>query len=222
MSGSHALLSSDENSGTIKQAVQAPDRAQDRSGAPALQRRNPRYQIEEGDVLDLSFPFTPEFDQTLTVQPDGYINLKGVGDLHAEGLTVPELRDQLQKSYAGILHNPVITVTLKEFDKPYFLALGQVARPGKYDLRGDTTLTQALAMAGGLNDKAKHSQVLLFRRVSPDWVEAKKLDVKRMLNGGDLSEDLHLQPGDMVYVPQNRVSKIKPFIPLPTLGAYLR
>jgi protein involved in polysaccharide export with SLBB domain len=53
---------------------------------------------------------------------------------------------------------------LKDFEKPYFVAGGRVARPGKYDLRGDTTVSQGIALAGGFLDSAKHSQVVLFRR----------------------------------------------------------
>lgn len=188
---------------------------------PSLQRRNPRYQLCRGDVLELDFPFTPEFNQTLTIQPDGYITLRGVGDLHVEGQTVPEVTQALQTVYGKILRDPVITIALKDFDKPYFIVSGQVGRPGKYDLRGDTTVTQALAIAGGFNDNAKHSQVLLFRQASNDWVEVKKLNLKQMLRAQNLSEDLHLRPGDMLFVPKSAVSKIRPWIPYPSLGFYL-
>lgn len=188
---------------------------------PSLERRNPRYQLCRGDVLELDFPFTPEFNQTPTIQPDGYITLRGVGDLHVEGQTVPELTQALRTAYGKILRDPVITIALKDFDKPYFIVSGQVGRPGKYDLRGDTTVTQALAIAGGFNDNAKHSQVLLFRQASNDWVEVKKLNLKQMLRTQNLSEDLHLRPGDMLFVPKSAVSKIKPWIPYPSLGLYL-
>jgi polysaccharide export outer membrane protein len=189
---------------------------------PSLQRRNPRYRLCKSDIFDLNFPFTPEYNQlAVTVQPDGYVSLLGVGELHVEGLTVPELTQSLRQAYAKILRDPVITVALRDFDKPYFIVGGQVAHPGKYDLRGDTTVTQAVAIAGGFNDSAKHSQVLLFRRVSNEWVEAKKLDVKQMLRAANLSEDLHLRPGDMLFVPKNAVSKIRPWIPYPSLGMYV-
>ena len=130
--------------------------------------------------MELNFPLSPEFNQTPTVQPDGYISLLGAGDLHVEGLTVPELRESLRGVYANILRDPVITVVLKDFEKPYFVASGEVVRPGKYDLRGYTTATQAVAMAGGFSDSAKHSEVLLFRRVSNDWEEVKKVNLKKM------------------------------------------
>jgi polysaccharide export outer membrane protein len=189
-----------------------------RADGPVLQVRNPRYQLSKGDAFDLSFPFTPEFNQTVTVHPDGYITLTDVGDLYVAGKTVPQLRELLQTAYVRILHDPVINVVLKDFEKPYFIAGGEIAHPGKYDLRDDTTLTEAVAIAGGFTGSSKHSQVLLFRRVSRDWAEAKILNVKKMFQAGNLTEDLHLEPGDMFFVPQNRISKIKPWIPYSSVG----
>jgi polysaccharide biosynthesis/export protein len=186
----------------------------------SLQRRNPRYQLCKGDVFDLDFPFTPGFNQTVTILPDGYVSLRGVGSLHVEGETVPELRQSVERVYAKILRDPVITVVLKDFDKPYFMVGGQVRHPGKFDLRGDTTVMQAVEIAGGFNDSAKHSQILLFRRVSNDWVEVKKLDLKNMLQGKELSEDPLLRSGDMLFVPKSTVSKLKQFIPSTGMGVY--
>jgi polysaccharide export outer membrane protein len=89
-------------------------------------------------------------------------------------------------------------------------------------LRGDTTLTQAIAMAGGFQDSAKHSQVLLFRRVDNDWVSAKIFNVKEMEKEGNLKEDPFLHPGDMLFVPKNRFSKIRPFIPSASMGTFAK
>jgi len=185
---------------------------------PLAQQRNPRYLLTKGDILDLMFPFTPEFNQTVTVHPDGFITLTGLGDLYVAGKTVPEVRELLREAYAQILHDPVINLVLKDFNKPYFIAGGEIGRPGKYELRDDITLTQAIAFAGGFNESSKHSQVLLFRRVSNDWAEVKVLNVKKMFQAANLSEDLHLRPGDMFFVPQNRISKIRKWIPYTSIS----
>lgn len=183
-----------------------------------LQHRNPHYQVSRGDTFDLAFPFTPEFNQTVTVQPDGYITLMGLGDRYVAGKTVPELRELLQTSYSRMLHEPVINIVPKDFEKPYFVAGGEIGHPGKFELRGDTTLTQAIAIAGGFTGSSKHSQVLLFRRVSNDWAEVKILNVKKMFQAGNLTEDVHLQPGDMFFVPQNVISKVRPWIPYTSIS----
>ena len=180
--------------------------------------RNARYTLRRGDIFDLVFPFTPDFNQEVTVQPDGFITLNGLGDLQVMGRTVPDVKTMLQAEYAKILHEPVINLVLKDFQKPYFIASGEVARPGKYEMRGDTTLTEAIAIAGGFTEKSKHSQVLLFRNVSNQWVTVRTLDVKKMFQAKNLSEDLDLKPGDMFFVPQNRMSKIGRYIPSPGVG----
>jgi polysaccharide export outer membrane protein len=187
---------------------------------PVLQHRNRRYQLHSADVLELNFPFTPEFNQSVTVQPDGYITLRGIDSIRVEGQTLPEVTNSLQTAYAKILHQPVINVELKDFEKPYFIVGGEVGHPGKFDLRGDTTATEAVAIAGGLRDSAKHSEVVLFHRVPDGWMQVKKLNMKKMLKDGNLNEDAYLQPGDFLYVPKNTMSKIGRFIPTSSLGLY--
>lgn len=191
------------------------------ASTPGLQQRNPRYKLRKGDSFDVDFAMTPEFNQVVAVQPDGYITLKAIGSMYVEGQTVPELTQTLTNAYTKILHEPVIAVSLKDFEKPYFIASGQVARPGKYDLRGDLTVTEAVAIAGGFDDKSKHSQVVLFHPVPTGGFEAKVINVKKLMASKDMSEDIRLQPGDMLFVPQNSLSKIKPFLPSSSVSAFL-
>ncbi|HSS97816.1 MAG TPA: polysaccharide biosynthesis/export family protein [Terriglobales bacterium] len=191
-------------------------------GSPALSgERHPLYRLRASDVIEISFTFAPEFNQTVTVQPDGFITLKGLEkQMYTQGMTLPELRDGIRTGYAGILHEPEIAINLKEFDRPYFIASGEVGKPGKYDLHGDTTVTEAVAIAGGFTGQAKHSQVVLFRHVSDETVEAKLLNIKSMLSNRDLREDVHLRPGDMLFVPQSMISKIRRYLPVSSLGMY--
>lgn len=197
----------------------APDTAS-QPATPQLQQRNARYHLAAGDSFEVSFELSPEFNQTVVVQPDGYVTLKAVGDVTVVGQTIPELTQTLRTAYSKMLNDPLIVVVLKDFEKPYFVADGQVAHPGKYDMRGTVTLTEAVAIAGGFTDAAKHSQVLLFRRVNDQWLSAKIFNIKDMEKRHDLHEDPTLRPGDMLIVPKNQLSKIKPFIPNSGLGAY--
>jgi|SRR5579864_557112 len=207
---------------TSNAEMQAPAASNGKTSASSsrspFDERYPKYQLRANDVMEITFEFTPEFNQTVTVQPDGYIGLRGAGELHVAGQTVPEVTESIRTAYNKILHTPSIAIVLKDFEKPYFTAGGAVGRPGKYDLRGDTTVAEAIVIAGGFNGSARHSQVLLFRRVSQDWMEGRIVDVKKMLSQKNLSEDLHLQPGDMIFVPESRVSKIRRFIPATGLG----
>lgn len=189
--------------------------------SPALTgERRPLYRLRKSDSLEIRFTFSPEFDQEVTVLPDGFVSLKGVGDVNAEGLTVAELRDVVRQAYAATLREPEVNVILKDFEKPFFLAAGQVARPGKYELRSPTTVTEAIAIAGGFNEAARHSQVVVFRRILDGVVETHVLNVKAMLASRNLEEDMELRPGDMLFVPQNRISKIRKFLPASSLSTF--
>jgi polysaccharide export outer membrane protein len=204
-------------------AMAAADQAMASSASlyppPTFSARNPRYVLRPGDVMDISFEYSPEFNQTgVSVQPDGFISLRSVGDLKVAGQTLPEAKQMITLAYSKFLHEPNVDLVLKDFERPYFVASGWLAHPGKYEIRGDTTLTEAVAIAGGFTSSSKHSQVVLYRRLNNDWMQAKVFDVKKMLASHDLREDVHLQPGDMVYVPQNRLSKMQWIVPRTSAG----
>ena len=183
--------------------------------------RHPLYRLQASDVVDVSFTVAPEFNQTLTVQPDGYVMLKDAGMVAAQGLNLEEFTEAVRKAYQGYLHDPLVAVSLKDFERPYFVVGGEVGRPGKYELRTDTTVAEAVEIAGGLTQDAKHSQVVLFRRVNDDLVETRLLNLKKMLKQPSLKEDAHLRPGDMVFVPQNQISKIARYLSKPSLSMYM-
>jgi len=205
--------------GETKQNAPVAEPASTSTNSPSLHQRFPRYTLRPGDSFDLNFQFSPEFNQTLVVQPDGFISLKEVGDAHVSGLTLPQVQELVEKKYSSILNKPVVSVTPKDLEKSYFIAMGQVARPGKYELRGPITVTEAIAIAGGLApDRGKDSQVVLFRREGNMLAQGQVIDVKKLLKHRDLREDVYLHPGDLVYVPQNTWSKIHQMIPTPGVG----
>jgi polysaccharide export outer membrane protein len=187
------------------------------SSEPQLEQRYPRYIIQRQDVLKLSFPLSPEMNQTVTVQPDGYISLQNAGGLHVQGLTVPELVGALKKAYAGVLHDPIINVDLEDFQKAFFTVSGQVGKPGKYDLRSNITIAEALAIAGGMTPEAK-TQIFLFHRTTNGWVETRKVNMKDILRGKQVNEDASVQTGDMIYVPEKFIANFKKYVPYSLTG----
>jgi polysaccharide biosynthesis/export protein len=218
-SGQTMSVSNPSSGVQLATSESAPRTTVDDSGG-TFQKRDWRYTIHPSDTLQLGFALSPEFNQAVTVQPDGYISLLEVGDIPAAGRTLPELVEAIKTAYSKILYEPVISVTPTDFEKPYIVVGGQVGKPGKFDWRGDVTVTQAIAVAGGFTDASKHSQVLLFRRASDQWTQARIINVKKMLSSRNLEEDPVLQPGDMLFVPKNTLSKIKPFLPTSAVGAY--
>ncbi|MGH9737990.1 MAG: polysaccharide biosynthesis/export family protein [Candidatus Acidiferrales bacterium] len=187
--------------------------------SPVLQRRGGRYRLYPSDEIEVTFPLTPEFNQTVTIEPDGYASLMGAGDVRLAGLTTEETVAGIKAAYTSILHDPIITVELKDFNKPSFVVTGEVKHPGKFDLRGPISATEAVAIAGGMTADAKASQVLLFRRADGSRYEVTRVNLKQILQGKDL-EDTELLPGDMLYVPKSVISKVARFIPSSGFGAY--
>jgi protein involved in polysaccharide export with SLBB domain len=183
--------------------------------------RRPLYRLRPSDVVEITFTVAPEFNQSLTVQPDGYVTLKDAGMIVSQGLTLGQFSEAVQQAYRGYLHDPEVAVALKDFEHPYFVVGGQVGKPGKYDLRSDITVAEAVQIAGGFTPQAKHSQVILFRRVDDNLMETRVLNLKKMLKRNGLREDAHLQPGDLIFVPQNALSKIDRYITRPSAGVFM-
>ena len=180
-----------------------------------------RYALHPGDVLDIQYRYTPEFNQTVTVQPDGYISLQIGGDLKVGGRTLQEVRNLILGKVRTRLESPEITVILKEFQKPYVVVAGEVNQPGKLELREKLTAIQAVLLAGGLKETAKSSQILVFKRLNADTAEVKVLNFKTLKRTSDLENDLVLEAGDMIMVPRNRISKIERYIRYASVVAFM-
>jgi polysaccharide export outer membrane protein len=183
--------------------------------------REPQYRLQRSDALEIHYRYSPEFDQTVIIQPDGFVVLQLAGNLKLRGLTLDEARAAILEKAAQRLEDPEITVALKDFEKPYFMVGGEVASPGRFEMRGAITALQAVTLAGGFKTlSAKHSQVILFRRVGPDMAKAEILDLKAVMSPSATERLTDLQPGDMLIVPQNRLSKIERFVKWGNWGIY--
>src|SRR5436190_21134593 len=156
------------------------------TGAIAQQQTAPRlttvteerYRLQPGDVLEVQFRYSPEFNQTITVQPDGYISHEISGDIKVAGMTVEQTRNAILSRAAKRLRDPMASVILKEFQRPYFVVAGEVAQPGKIEMRERVTAIQAIMLAGGMKESARSSQVVVFRRINSDTAEVKLLNLK--------------------------------------------
>jgi polysaccharide export outer membrane protein len=171
-----------------------------------------RYRLSPSDVIAITFPQTPALNQVVTVQPDGFVHMARVGDVRVGGLTTDETLASIQSAYALVLQNPAAALELKDFKRPYFIVAGAVRNPGKYDLRGFTPVTEAIATAGGFDGSANHSSVLLFRRSGNDWYQVRQLNFKKLFEGRDITEDVDIRAGDMLVVPTTVLSRIRHFI----------
>jgi len=190
------------------------------SAGQQLQSR-PQYHILPSDVIEVRFRYTPEFDQTVTVQPDGNVFLDVVGEIYVKGNTVEETRQAVLVKAGERLNQPEVTVVLKDFHRPYFAVAGLVEHPGTFEMREDTTAMQAVLLAGGFKENARPSQIVVFRKINSDTAEVKLINLNNIKHTGQLEQDIALQSGDMLLVPETRLSKLSRFMKLANVGAYI-
>jgi len=178
------------------------------------------YTVHPGDVLVITFRYTPEFNDEVTVGPDGRAVLKATGDITLAGHTLPEIQQQIISDSADKLVNPDVTVSLKSFEPPNVVVAGEVQKPGQFDLRKPTTALQAILMAGGPKEDSAMNHVYLFRRINSDTAEVHVLRLGRYDANTRAKNDLLLQPGDMILVNRDALEKIGRFIKVFNLGVY--
>jgi polysaccharide export outer membrane protein len=147
-------------------------------------------------------------EQDLKVTPEGTIQAAGIGSVYVQGLTLDELKSELEARYAAA-YGPGLAVSpaLTERATSYVFLGGEVKSPGRYTLEGPTTVMQAIALAGGWNIGGNVRQVVIFRRDENWCLKATKIDVRAPLYGQDPCpvNDVWLRENDLVIVPKSRI-----------------
>ena len=187
-----------------------------------LAERDPHYRLQPEDKIDVQYRFTPEYNASAAVQPDGYVSLPLIGEIKIAGLTVDEASAAIRAKANVRLNEPEVIVLLRDYVKPYFILAGEVAHPGRVEMRGSVTLVEAIALAGGFKDSAKRTQVLLLRKsaASAQTAEVRLFDARHLMSPSGIKEDVAIRPGDMLVVPRNVISRIEPYVKLSDAGLY--
>lgn len=181
----------------------------------------PDYRIEPGDTIEVLYRKSPEFNQTVTVQPDGAVALQLIGSVPIRGLTLEDAQSRITRKAAVRLNNPEISLALKDFDKPRFTVMGEVVNPGRYELRGSLSAVDGLAMAGGFKPTSKHTQILLIHRVNNVIGETQLINYQELEKPqGKGKELITIKPGDLIIVPQNKISKVERYVKILNTGVY--
>ena len=160
------------------------------------------YLISPYDLLDIKVFQADELSQEVRVNPNGYISLPLIGKIRAAGLTqerlVAAITAALRKTY---LQNPQVTVFIKEYTNQRVTVSGDVKKSGIFPIQGQMTLLQAIAYAGGLDELAKPTEVILFRKTANNKIKAYLLNLKDINSGAN--KDPYLQNEDKVIVQRS-------------------
>jgi polysaccharide export outer membrane protein len=200
--------------GAVSHALVAPGQAQapgqPPASPPAAARQAPApirpaelgsYRIGPEDVLDISVWKNAELTRTVPVRPDGRISLPLLNDIQAANLTPMELRDNLAKRFAEyVAGDPEVSVIVREIHSIKVSVVGSVKTPGRYELKSQATVLEALALAGGLTDFAKRDRIVIFRRSGKSWVEL-PFNYAKIVSDWDERQNIPLEPGDIIVIP---------------------
>jgi polysaccharide biosynthesis/export protein len=171
------------------------------------------YVIAAGDVLDVKFIYNPEFNElALPVRPDGRISLQLAPDVKAAGLTPTQLRELLSNSYASELKRPDAAVIVRSFASKKVFVDGEVAGPRFVDLIMPTTVMRAIAQAGGLRETARLSSVIVIRPDFQGKPVGTMIDLRKVIDGTDFTQDMYLMPYDIVYVPKSNIARVDKWV----------
>jgi polysaccharide biosynthesis/export protein len=176
----------------------APTHGQDTSPIPTS-LENGEYRIGPEDVLQIVVWKNDTLSRSVAVLPDGKIALPLIAEVQAAGLTTNELRDALSKRLAEYVMSPEVSVIVTDVRSMKVSVIGEVPKPGRYELRSRTTVLDVLALAGGFSQFASRSRIVVLR---PEGEKMKRIpfNYNRLASGGE-ADNFYLRPGDIVVVP---------------------
>lgn len=166
--------------------------------APAPGTTNPEYRIGIDDVLDIAVWNNTTVSRTVPVRPDGKISLPLLNEVQAAGLTPSQLRQSLMSKLVEYMPTPEVSVIVREVHSNKISVLGEVRKAGRYEISNRATVLDAVALAGGFNDFARRSKLVIMRQEG-SGTKRIPINYNRILAEED--DNVVLQPGDIVVVP---------------------
>ena len=171
---------------------------------PPTQAQSDDYRLSPNDLLDFRIFQEPDFDAVIRISGDGTALFPMIGQVHIAGKTVGEATDMLRKRYmSGYLANPQVNLTVRTYSRRVFTILGQVQRPGTYQIEGSESITllQAIGMAGGFTRIADLGKVIVKRSVGGQE-NVYRLNAKKMSRTA-ADSTFRVMPGDVITVAES-------------------
>jgi polysaccharide export outer membrane protein len=160
------------------------------------------YIVGERDVLKISVYENPDLTTVARVSGEGTILFPLLGEVKVSGMTIPQIASKLSGLLAeGYIVNPQVIVFIEEFRSKKVTIIGEISRPGLYELPGPTTLLELLSKAGGITKDAG-DKTIIKRKMPQGSEHAITVDLRKLIEKGDTSIDIALQDGDSVYIPK--------------------
>jgi polysaccharide biosynthesis/export protein len=159
------------------------------------------YVLGNGDQIEIDVLGEPDLSRTVTIKPDGIISLPLINQVKVVGKTVSQLEAELVRMYSKYLKAPTVSVLVRQFRVNPIYVMGEVSKPGRYDLTYEMTFLDALTLAGGATGKANLDGAQIVR-VENGKSKAIPIKANQVIQGKEAAQNLKLQSGDLIYVPQ--------------------
>lgn len=160
------------------------------------------YLLGPGDVLSISVYGNEELQlRGITVGSDGKIVFPLVKEVEAEGLTVVKFTEKLTALLSEYVQQPVVLVNIEKYRTTRVYVLGEVPKPGLYEIEREHNLLDAIGMAGGYTNSMAKKKVFIIHRDQPGKPE--KVNLLKLLEQADMSQNVALCDGDVIYLTKN-------------------
>jgi polysaccharide export outer membrane protein len=159
------------------------------------------YTASEGDVLRISVYEHDDLTTTVRVEADGTIVFPLIGQVMVSGLTANEISGEIEERLTdGYIVNPQVTTFVAEFIHNKIIIIGEISKPGIYEVDKGTTFLELISKAGGLSKDAGTTAIIKRKSDDDSREEVITIDLKKLIEQGDLTQDLSVQGGDSIHV----------------------
>lgn len=179
------------------QAKPAPAAAPAQAATTSVEQ----YRIGPEDLIAVTVWKNDAMSRVVPVRPDGMISLPLLDDVRASGLTAMELRDVIAKKLVDYMPSPEVSVIVNDVRSFKVAVMGEVVRPARYELKSVTTVLDVLAQAGGFNQFANRSKIVILRPNGKGRMTRIPFNYNKVIASGGEDENFYLQSGDIVLVP---------------------
>jgi polysaccharide export outer membrane protein len=159
------------------------------------------YVIGPEDVLQVTVWKNESLTRQLAVRPDGKISMPLLHDVQAAGLTPMQLQEKLATAFGEFMPNPEVAVSVVDVRSYRISVLGEVQKPGVLQLKSDTSVLEAIALAGGFRDFASPSKIMILRKNGDGQTQKIPFNYNRVVKDNRGDGNVMLKAGDVVVVP---------------------
>ena len=160
------------------------------------------YRLGSGDILSFGVWGYEDLQvKELAIRPDGKVSFPIIGEVNVMGKCVGQLTDQLTEGLSHYIYNPKVTVNIIKPRTTRVYVLGEVIKPGLYEIEKQHNLLDAIGIAGGYTKNAAKKQVMILRKEQRS--NPIKVNLLNILKNGDMSQNYVLNEGDVVYLTDN-------------------